>query len=164
VKKKKPTPKDATRSLQPDLAIFHRQRSTRYEPDRLESIVALALPACLTASLARRGTLHRLSRVEISVVGLRRMAAIHREFLGIFGATDVITFPYGEIFVCASVAHARAAEFGNSPTKELATYMIHGLLHLSGHDDLDPEDANEMAAAQEHIVTAACHRFAATSS
>jgi probable rRNA maturation factor len=67
----------------------------------------------------------------------------------------VITFPYGEILVCASIAEARAREFGNTPTIEVALYVIHGLLHLSGLDDIDPADALQMAETQQKVLEAA---------
>lgn len=90
--------------------------------------------------------------VEISILGSRAMAKVHRDFLNIPGATDVITFPYGEILVCAHIAAARAPEFGHSTTQELALYIIHGLLHLSGFDDLTPPEAEKMAATQQEIL------------
>lgn len=83
------------------------------------------------------------------------MARVHREFLDLRGPTDVITFPYGEILVCAPVAEARAKEFGHDVTTELALYCIHGLLHLAGHDDLEPSPANRMALVQERILRTA---------
>ena len=88
------------------------------------------------------------------------MAKVHRDFLDIPGATDVITFPYGEILVCAKVAAARAAEFQHTTTDELALYIIHGLLHLSGHDDIEPAMACKMAAEQQKILEVACSRLA----
>jgi probable rRNA maturation factor len=80
------------------------------------------------------------------------MSKVHRDFLGIPGPTDVITFPYGEILVCAPVAATRAREFGHDTTTELALYIIHGLLHLSGLDDTTPAKARRMAATQEKIL------------
>ena len=81
------------------------------------------------------------------------MARVHREFLSIAGATDVITFPYGEILVCASIAAARAEEFQHSPTDEIALYIIHGLLHLAGYDDILPSEAERMAREQDRILS-----------
>lgn len=83
------------------------------------------------------------------------MAAIHRDFLDIPGPTDVITFPYGEIFICAPVAAARSSEFAHSTTTELALYAVHGLLHLAGLDDIEPADAARMAREQSRILAAA---------
>lgn len=141
------------------LHFAHFTRSVPYDRERFESIVRAALPLCLRepggASLAA------LPEVTVSVIGARRMAHVHREFLGIPGATDVITFPYGEILVCAAVASSRAGEFGLGPTDELALYAIHGLLHLTGHDDITASEARRMHAAQARILKRACGRIAA---
>ena len=93
-----------------------------------------------------------LPAIEITILGERAMAKVHRNFLGIPGATDVITFPYGEILVCAPVAAARASEFSHGTTEEIAIYIIHGLLHLSGFDDIANSDSKKMAAAQQEIL------------
>jgi probable rRNA maturation factor len=36
--------------------------------------------------------------------------------------------------------------------RELLRYVIHGLLHLAGHEDEDPSDREKMEAAQEPLV------------
>lgn len=136
----------------PSIAISHRCRVIRYDAARLEILAAAALPLCLAIAKKHGAELAGLPGVEISILGARAMARVHREFLGIPGATDVITFPYGEILVCAPVAADRAREFGQDTTAELALYIIHGLLHLSGHDDTTPAKAGRMAAAQEKIL------------
>ena len=136
----------------PIVHVFHRARSTRYDTARLESLAAAALPCGLSIAKKHQAELAILPAVEISILGSRSMAKVHRDFLGIPGPTDVITFPYGEILVCASVAAERAKEFGHDATTELALYIIHGLLHLSGHDDTTPAQARRMAAAQEKIL------------
>lgn len=134
------------------LFLADRQRAVRYDPARLDQLVRSALPDCLAASRRLGGPLAGLPAVEISVVGAREMARVHREFLGIPGPTDVITFPYGEVLVCASVAAERCREFGHTVTEELALYCIHGLLHLAGYDDLTSADASRMQRAQETIL------------
>ena len=139
----------------PDILIVSRQRSICYDHDRLCLLVKNALPQCVEIAARLGGPLPDLSRVEFAVVGHRAMARVHREFLGIRGSTDVITFPYGEILVCAAAASARAGEFGHDVTTELALYCIHGLLHLAGHDDLDPVSAARMGRDQQRILKAA---------
>lgn len=139
----------------PSLHFTHRQRANDYDKLRVEQIAIAALPACIQLSKKSQAPLADLSSVEISILGPRAMARVHRDFLGIAGATDVITFPYGEILVCASIAKARAREFGNTPTIEVALYVIHGLLHLSGLDDIDPADALQMAETQQKVLEAA---------
>jgi len=136
------------------LHFSHRARSTPYQADRLEKLVTAALPHCLQIARKHHAELSSLPGIEITVLGARAMARVHRDFLGIPGPTDVITFPYGEILVCAPVAAERAREFGHDTTTELALYAIHGLLHLSGHDDITADKEKRMAAAQEKILAA----------
>ncbi len=134
------------------LHFSHRARATDYQATRLEKLVIFALPHCLAIARKHNAELATLPGIEITVLGVRAMAKVHRDFLGIPGPTDVITFPYGEILVCAPVAAERAREFGHDTTTELALYAIHGLLHLSGHDDITPSKEKRMAAAQEKIL------------
>jgi probable rRNA maturation factor len=136
------------------LHFSHRARSTPYQADRLEKLVTAALPHCLQIARKHHAELASLPGIEITVLGSRAMAKVHRDFLGIPGPTDVITFPYGEILVCAPVAAECAREFGHDTTTELALYAIHGLLHLSGHDDITPAQEKRMGAAQEKILAA----------
>jgi probable rRNA maturation factor len=142
----------------PDLVIADRQRAVPYDHDLLSTIVRAALPDCLAVAGKLGGPLAGLRTIECSVVGSRTMAKIHREFLNERGVTDVITFPYGEIVVCATVAAARAPEFGHPVTVELALYCIHGLLHLAGHDDIQPADAARMRREQEKILKSVTNR------
>ena len=135
-----------------ETSIAHNARSTVYDRELLECLASAAIPHCLALAKKNNAELAALSGVEISILGSRAMAKVHRDFLDIRGATDVITFPYGEILVCASVAAARAPEFGHSTTQELALYIIHGLLHLSVFDDISEPDAKKMAATQQKIL------------
>jgi probable rRNA maturation factor len=133
-------------------SISHNARSIAYDRSLLERLVAAAFSHCLVLAKKNNAELVGLPGVEISILGSRAMAKVHRDFLHIHGATDVITFPYGEILVCAPVAAARAPDFGHSTTEELALYIIHGLLHLSGFDDILEPDAEKMAATQQEIL------------
>ena len=148
----------------PDILIASRQRQVHYDHARLAELVANALPACMKVAVELGGPLRELKRIECTVVGSRRMARVHREFLNVMGPTDVLTFPYGEILVCAPVAKSRAEEFGHDVTAELALYCIHGLLHLAGHDDMEPGPARRMAMEQERILKAASAKQGARAS
>ena len=133
-------------------SLSHHARSVPYDRELLECLTVAALPHSLALAKKNNAELAAMLGVEISILGSRAMAKVHRDFLNIPGATDVITFPYGEILVCAHIAAARAPEFGHSTTQELALYIIHGLLHLSGFDDLTPPEAEKMAATQQEIL------------
>ena len=116
-------------------------------------------------ALAREG----VERAEISIliVGDRRMARLHEEWLGVRGPTDVITFDLagpdghgdgglrGDIVVSAETARRVARELGWAPRHELAYYVVHGLLHLAGHDDLDPVRRRAMRARERVLMAAA---------
>ena len=136
------------------LHFSHRARSIAYQASRFEKLVTDALPHCLAIAKKHNAELAVLPTVDITILGARAMAKVHRNFLGIPGPTDVITFPYGEILVCTPIAAERAREFGHDTTTELALYAIHGLLHLSGHDDITPAQEKRMATAQEKILSA----------
>ena len=115
---------------------------------------------CRRVAAACGGPLLHLKQIECTILGKRAMSRVHREFLAISGPTDVITFPYGEILICAPIARSRAEEFGHDITAELALYCLHGLLHLAGLDDTDPASAQQMARTQEKILRTAIRKFA----
>jgi probable rRNA maturation factor len=46
----------------------------------------------------------------------------------------------GEIVISAETALRSAGDYGQSPADELALYLVHGLLHLCGYDDLTPRE------------------------
>jgi probable rRNA maturation factor len=137
----------------PHLCFSHRAKAAPYNSAVLEHLAAASLPLCLALAKENTAPLAGLDSLDISILGARAMARVHRDFLDISGATDVITFPYGEILVCAPIAASRAPEFGHSTTTELALYIIHGFLHLSGYDDTNPLAAKTMADIQSHILS-----------
>ncbi len=97
--------------------------------------------------------LHHLATLEVALVDDETSHRVHREFMDIEGATDVITFHHGEIVIGAEVAVRNAAEYGEPPARELLRYLVHGLLHLAGHEDACDADRAAMERVQEEIVT-----------
>ena len=89
-------------------------------------------------------------------VGPKKMASLNEKFLGHEGPTDVITFDYGEdggeIFICPDVAIAQAKEFGTTPQIELVRYIVHGVLHLKGYEDIKSTDREKMKRAEDKWV------------
>jgi probable rRNA maturation factor len=95
-----------------------------------------------------------LECVEVALVDDETSSRVHEQFMGIEGATDVITFEYGEIVIGVEVAQRQAVEYGEPERREILRYLIHGLLHLAGHEDEKDEDRKVMEAAQERLVAA----------
>jgi probable rRNA maturation factor len=96
--------------------------------------------------------LHDHQCVEVALVDNETSARVHEQFMGIEGETDVITFHHGEIVIGVEVAFRQAAENGEPPLRELFRYIVHGLLHLAGHEDEEAADRERMEAAQEPLV------------
>lgn len=147
--------RSAPKNPPPEVRIANRQRALRLDLARIRRIVRAALPLCLEEHGPLPPVLGKLGEVEVAIVSPAAMSRVHAGFLGIEGPTDVITFPYGEILVCAAVAEENAARYGQPPDDELALYVIHGLLHLNGFDDLESAPARRMRARQAKILNAA---------
>lgn len=148
-------PCQSARSTPPELHIVNRQRALQLDLTRIRALAAAALPLCLAERGPLEPVLPGLAEVDVSIVSPRTMSRVHVDFLGIPGPTDVITFPYGEIVVCADVARENTALYGVTLDDEVALYVIHGLLHLNGFDDLNPASARRMHARQAKILDAA---------
>lgn len=112
------------------------------------STLALVHAAVEDSPLAILGT------IEVALVDDAMIDQVHRDFMNIEGATDVITFHHGEIVISAETAYRQAAEYHEPPAREMLRYLVHGLLHLAGHDDQDDASRAQMEASQEAIVTA----------
>ena len=110
-----------------------------------------------------------VSFVLVTPASMARLNALHLHHQG---TTDVITYDLrgdlfgtqavpddepatlAEIYICPQVAREYAARFGNSPSRELLLYAIHGLLHLAGEDDLTDDARLSMRAAEARVMAA----------
>lgn len=97
-------------------------------------------------------SLGTLEEVEVALVDDETCARVHQDFMDIPGATDVITFGHGEIVIGVETAGRQAKEYGEPVRRELFRYLVHGLLHLAGHEDESAEDRKLMEATQETLV------------
>ncbi len=103
-----------------------------------------------------------VGRAEVSLVfcGDERITGLNREWLDHEGPTDVIAFglseegedPEGEVYIDLEQAARQAPEFGVTLDEEVRRLVVHGLLHLLGHDDLRTGARRRMAARQEQLV------------
>ena len=119
----------------------------------LEKGGALAAKEIIASHLATEDApLPEHECVEVALVDDETSARVHEQFMGIEGETDVITFHHGEIVIGVEVAFRQAEENGEPPLRELFRYIVHGLLHLAGHEDEEPHDRQRMEAAQEPLV------------
>lgn len=98
----------------------------------------------------------------IHFVSETEMARMNEQFLQHEGSTDVITFDYnetsgverlhGEIFISIADAVKQAREFETTWQAEVVRYIIHGLLHLRGYDDLETAKRRQMKREENRLV------------
>jgi probable rRNA maturation factor len=98
--------------------------------------------------------------VSIYFVDEKTICQLHEQFFDDPSPTDCISFPMdgpeeityrilGEVFICPQAAIAYSAKRKVNPLNELSLYVIHGLLHLIGYDDIDPKDRAKMRLAEK---------------
>lgn len=133
------------------LSLYNRQKAHRPNLPWLRKILKAAHPLCLAEAKSEEAPLHEVDEIEFTIISDDEIAIVHAEFLDDPTPTDVITFHHGEILVSADTALRQGMEHGQPLNQELALYMIHGLMHLGGWDDHEPEEAAEMAHRQNAI-------------
>lgn len=134
------------------LTVSNRQRVRKINPRSVKETAAATL-----ADL-------KIQEVELGIVlvSAKEMASLNESFLGHEGPTDVITFDYsesktpagiqGEISICVPEAERQAKLFGTDWKSEVARYVIHGILHLAGYDDLEPVARKKMKREEDRLV------------
>lgn len=99
--------------------------------------------------------------VNLLFTGDDEIQRLNREFLAHDYPTDVITFPpdpadgddaVGEIVISVDTALREAGARGVDGMLEVFLYVVHGVLHLVGFDDVDAAAAREMHAETEAIL------------
>jgi probable rRNA maturation factor len=104
----------------------------------------------------------RAAELSVSFVTPAEMEELHVRYLGEPGPTDVLSFPLdervdgvrllGDVVICPEVAAANVeATSGKAHTvdDELRLLLVHGILHLLGHDHMEGAERVAMWAKQE---------------
>jgi probable rRNA maturation factor len=132
------------------------------------SLASARVKAVAAAVLRAEGASDAL--VSITFVSAREIARLNKRHLGHSGPTDVISFALGagsqrssaypvvgDIYIAPDVARANAARFGRGVREELARLVVHGTLHVLGHDHPDASDrtTSPMWRRQERLLASA---------
>lgn len=126
-------------------------------------------PAALIERAAQAALAHQKDSLDanLSVVltDNRRLHKLNRDYLGIDAPTDVLSFPasesdpdtgaryLGDILISVPYARKGAKEAGHPLESELQLLVVHGVLHLLGHDHAKPKEKATMWKAQREILT-----------
>ena len=96
------------------------------------------------AAAALRAEHVKDAMLSITFVGRAAISRLNRRYLGHHGPTDVISFGLGrigrrgavigDVYICAEVARDNAKRQGISAGEELLRLVVHGTLHVLGHD------------------------------
>ena len=131
--------------------------------------MAVYLRVRLTRLAVRQATLVRVaervltavgeaqSDLSVELVGDSRMRRLNRDYRQQDRPTDVLAFPMresdnpcptllGDVVISVPTALRQAREAGRSQDDELATLLVHGVLHLCGYD----HERNKKEAARMH--------------
>lgn len=95
--------------------------------------------------------------VAIYFVTEKKICELHDQFFQDPSSTDCISFPLdekhlGEVFVCPKTAVEYAKKRELDPYQETSLYIIHGLLHLIGYDDLEKNARREMRKKEKSCM------------
>jgi probable rRNA maturation factor len=111
--------------------------------------------------LADCGTIGELT---LSFVDSEDIAELNHEHMGKSGPTDVLSFPMddepivgvptllGDVVISPAVAAGQFADHAGTLDDELALLVVHGILHVLGHDHAEPVETERMRARELDLL------------
>ena len=114
--------------------------------------------------------------LTLTFVDRAEIASLNAEHMGVEGPTDVLSFPLdafesgsetgdtvedggappvllGDVVVCPSIAVDAAPDHGGNADDELALLVVHGVLHVLGHDHAEPEETASMRERERALLS-----------
>lgn len=108
---------------------------------------------------------HQLTCDEMAVHFITdiKMRKLHAEYFNDPSPTDCITFPIdrdassgyfflGEVLICPRTALNYIDVNGGELYNEITLYMVHGILHLLGYDDIEKRDQKIMRTKEKELM------------
>jgi probable rRNA maturation factor len=133
------------------VAVRSRQRRLRVNTQLLREIAQHALECAGAGN----------NNLSIVLVSDTQIAELNARFHHTEGPTDILSFDYGdstaELVISAERVLVQANRYRTTPGRELALYVVHGILHLLGHDDRTPRQRARMRAAERRLLTQLAH-------
>ncbi len=153
-----------------DVEVIVQSELSDDDPDRIadpDRWAALARSSLVTEGVSA-------GELNLIFIDTDAMTELNVEHMEGTGPTDVLAFPIdgegvdapdvgagsdipvllGDVVICPAVARSYAAEHGRSVADELALLVVHGVLHVLGHDHAEPEETELMKAREEALLAA----------
>ena len=104
--------------------------------------------------------MHAAGDLTVVLADDGRLRSLNKAFLHIDAPTDVLSFPsadtdpetghsyLGDVIISLPRARSQAAQAGHAFEAELQLLVVHGVLHLLGHDHAEPNGKKRMWAVQ----------------
>ena len=104
------------------------------------------------------------SELSIILTNDARLHELNLNYLGVDAPTDVLSFPasetdpetgapyIGDILISVPRARAQAEAAGHPLESEVQLLVVHGVLHLLGHDHAEAKEKDRMCKAQAEIL------------
>lgn len=127
---------------------------TRLDPRYADKLSPAKLKKAVRATLAQQGV---SAPVEVTVVitGAAQLRKLNRQYRQIDAPTDVLSFNVedggrylGDVIISYPTARAQAKAGGHPVEAEVQLLVVHGVLHLLGHDHYSAADKARMWRAQ----------------
>ncbi len=107
---------------------------------------------------------HDGAELTIRVVDEAESAELNEGYRHKQGPTNVLSFPFeappgvelpllGDVIICAPVVARQAAEQGKAAQAHWAHMVVHGCLHLLGHDHIEEDEAQAMESLETDILS-----------
>ena len=104
--------------------------------------------------------------IDFHFLAPREMAQMNMQYVGHEGITDVICFNYPEamaipgeeetshieIFICPEAALKASEKPGRTYESEIVLYVVHGLLHAAGENDLSAGEKKKMRKKEKSVT------------
>lgn len=123
--------------------------------------------AVAQAVLAHEGVTRDCS-LSLSCVDDDQMAELNAEWRGVDAPTDVLSFEcerpddpdlppgvpceLGDVVLAPAYVAEQASRMGTTVADETRLLLVHGVLHLLGHDHEEPEETAAMQRAEEEVL------------
>jgi probable rRNA maturation factor len=171
----RPAPKPARVGPEGDVAVYGTDEQSARDVD-VARWVELARHVLVAEGV--RGD----AELSLLFVDEQAIAELNQRFMEKDGPTDVLAFPIdepvsgrwpdagttgpdrddpdeddlplllGDVVVCPAVAYRQAPEHAGTYDDEIALLVVHGILHVLGHDHAEADEAAVMAARERELL------------